>query len=345
LIYVTGGAALGLRLMWAGLPTLPVGQLPRDFLFSLGAAQIVAPALALGLVAGVIELGQDLERLKEGHRPWWHAKKCARMRRAYIAFYGTIPFVLISPGSAIAIHSDDRIHHKLAVLASLGGVALVLLLAWIVFQHEDWAFRRLKLPKATAEDGLGVPAWLAIVGPGLCLSLGLGLWMSCSTDNPRYLGIVGAWLVALFFALLAVWLRGRVGEQTRKHLAAVKAKRRPRLLESRDDSRDDPPADVPPRLVVISWCATALLAVPALIAVTAAWPLTGATVCAEREASKPYIAAGKFVGETNDRVYIGDAKNRKLISVPTGKISRLLVGPNAADGTACEHSRDVAATE
>jgi hypothetical protein len=89
-------------------------------------------------------------------------------------------------------------------------------------------------------------------------------------------------VTALLFAVLAVWIRGRVGGQSRKHHRAG-------AHDGRDHLRD---VDVSPRLVVLSWCATALLAVPALVAVTAAWPLTEAVVCAEQVNKKAYSPPG-----------------------------------------------------
>jgi hypothetical protein len=329
-IYLTGGATLGLRLLWAGLPTLPVGQLPREFLFSLGAAQVVLPALAVGLVVGFLELGQDLRRLKKGHLRWSEAKQITAVRRAYIAFYATIPFVLIIPGTAIASGTDDRIENKWTVLTVLGVIALISLLVWIRF------VRRAKLedrgpPQTEPHDDLGFVAWSAILVPGLLLSLALGGWMWWMTDHDlRYFGTVGAWAVAVFFALLTVWLRSRAGEKTRKELP-----------DADPDSDANKRADVSPGLVVVSWCATAVLAVPVFMGVTAAWPLTGAVVCAQQVKDRPYVVAGKFVGETKDRVYIGDDKNRRLISVPAANVSRLLVGSDAANRKACKRSKDV----
>src|SRR5215207_3415276 len=112
LIYIMGGVALGLRLLFAGLPSLPVGQLPREFLFSLGAAQVVVPAAALAIVAGIIELGQRHESLVFGHLPWSEAKRRRALRRTYIAYYAAVPFLLIAPGLAVAVITDDAVDHQ-----------------------------------------------------------------------------------------------------------------------------------------------------------------------------------------------------------------------------------------
>ena len=325
-IYLTGGAALGLRLMWSGLPALPVGQLPREFLFSLGAAQVVVPALGIGLVAGVLELGQNLKRLRDGHQPWSHVKQIPRLRRTFIAFYGAIPVAVIAPGVAIAVHNDTDVGDETAALVAVIGYAAVALAVWIGFLRASRLGKSRRLRGGKAHD-LRWLAWSAILVPGLVFSVGLGCWMNHETGSPRYFGVAGAWLAALFFALLTVWIRSQAGNQTRRRV---------------DPFGDD--VDVPPWVVVISWIGTALLVVPGLIAITAAWPLSDAVVCSEQVDNKPYVATGKFVGDTKDRVYIGDDENRRLIAVPAGKVSRVIVGPDAADSTACARTTDADST-
>lgn len=320
LIYLTGGAVLGLRLLWAGLPALPVGQMPRDFLFSLGAAQVVLPALALGLVGGLLELGHDQRGLKEGHKPWTYANQTPELRQTYIAFYGAIPFVVISPAIAIAIATDDDVDHKTIILVGLGLAASLALAVWIGFARRSRLKRRPYVPfDPCTRRGLEVLGWIGtLTSVFLAMILAGAIWLF--EQNARYLGIIGAAVVALFFALLVVWLRGIAGSQHRRHPRAE---------------------GVAPVLVILSWTASALMAVPALIAVSAAWPLTNAVVCAERVDKLSYTAAGLFVGETKDRVYIGDDRRRRIISVPTTKVSRLLVGGHAMDAGACKRGRDV----
>jgi hypothetical protein len=91
LIYLAGGAALGLRLLFAGIPGLPVGYLPREFLFSLGAAEVVVPAFLFGVMFGLLELGQRHDSLVDGHKAWSEAKNTPELRRTYIAFFGAVP--------------------------------------------------------------------------------------------------------------------------------------------------------------------------------------------------------------------------------------------------------------
>src|SRR3954469_5419915 len=71
LIYITGGIVLALRLALSGLPAMGVvGQLPREFLVSLGFGLVVAPASAFGVTAGLLETGQVNDTFYKGHRSW-----------------------------------------------------------------------------------------------------------------------------------------------------------------------------------------------------------------------------------------------------------------------------------
>jgi hypothetical protein len=312
LIFVTGGAALGLRLLWSGLPALPVGQMPRDFLFSLGAAQVVLPALAFGLIAGLIELGEHPSRVQDGHQTWSYAAVRRPLRRTYLGFRAAIPFVLISPAIAIALFNDDDLDHQTSGLIAVGVMASAALVIWI---GQVRSTRLVRRRKETDKEPLGVKLrlreWVAMLA-SVYASIVLAVWLWWfDADAARYFGMVAAVAVAFLFALLVGWLRGLIGEHSRKH------------------------GTVEPRHVILSWCATALLAVPALIAITAAWPLTEAVVCSEQVNKQPYAAAGLFVGDTKDRIYIGDDKARRIISVPTSKVSRMIVGRDSRDVEAC----------
>lgn len=346
-VYVTGGFALALRLWWAGLPALTVGQLPRDVLFSVGVAQVVLPALCVGVVVGLFELAQQTPKLRAGHLVCADAKRIGPLRTTYRVFYAAMPLVIISPGTALAVgtHRGEDTPLVVAILA----VAVVALLTWARFARRSRRSARERAMGDTTGD-MGVGEWALIILPGVLLT-GLLAWIMHSRDDGlRYIGVVGAWAVALPVALLAVWLRGQIGNRSREGLAPDHPARRdawtaagPRLPESSDD------VDVPPRLVVGSWCATAVLCAPAFIALAAASPLTAAVVCAEQipgsagaGEKQAYAAAGGFVGESKDRVYIGVGHDsgRRLVSVPTSGMSRLVVGHGAADVTACENTQD-----
>ena len=312
LIYLAGGAALGLRLLFAGLPTLPVGQLPREFLFSLGAAQVVMPALVLGVMVGLLELGQRDLGLRDGHLPWNAAKDTPQLRRTYLAFYAAIPFVLITPGVAIAALHDDKV--GAGVVIGLAAAAVAALEVWRRCVRDSRLEIREGLPKSTGTWGLD--GWLAI-GSGGAASAVFAFWLFLDSGSAKYFGILGAWLVSLFFALLVVWLRSQAGERRRRELRA------------------DSNKGVSTLTVILSWSATAVLAVPSLIAVTAAWPLSDALVCTQPTDSTVYDTSGPFVGETKDRVYIGNDDEHRIISVPTSNVTRLVVGSDLDDIEEC----------
>lgn len=57
LVYVAGGGAFAIRLYLRDLPSLGVtSQLPRDYLISIGLAQIVSPALGVAAIYGIVRL-------------------------------------------------------------------------------------------------------------------------------------------------------------------------------------------------------------------------------------------------------------------------------------------------
>jgi hypothetical protein len=351
LIYITGGVALGLRLLFAGLPSLPVGQLPREFLFSLGAAQVVVPAVALAVVAGIIELGQRHQGLVFGHLPWSEAKQRPALRGTYIAYYAAVPFLLIAPGLAVAVITDDAVEHPAGPVVVLAAAAVTVLAAWASFAWSS----RVKEERGPPDERRGPPderrgpsderrgppddtprpgwhLWAGVLG-GAIMPVVFAVWLSFDVDDARYAGIIGAWLVSLLFALLAVWWRAQVGEWHRREAASAVGLPKPPKPGDRKRIADVPPS---PWLVVLSWGATAVLLMPALVAITAAWPLSDAVVCAQPTDRTTYAASGRFVGETNDRVYIGDKTSHRIISVPSRNVSRVLVGRTAAHTRRCK---------
>jgi hypothetical protein len=73
----------------------------------------------------------------------------------------------------------------------------------------------------------------------------------------------------------------------------------------------------------------ALAVVPALVAFWAAWPLTDAKVCA----TKGFEKSGLLVGQTSDRVYLGEHRpfHRRLAVIPLSQVEQLFIGPVAGD--------------
>lgn len=130
-----------------------------------------------------------------------------------------------------------------------------------------------------------------------------------------------------------MWWRAQVGARHRRDAAGAVGLQKPPEADQREAIADVPPS---PLLVVLSWAATAVLVMPALVAIAAAWPLTEAVVCTQPSEKTTYAASGQFVGETKDRVYIGDNTTHRIISVPSSNVSRLLVGKQAAHTKRCE---------
>ena len=80
---------------------------------------------------------------------------------------------------------------------------------------------------------------------------------------------------------------------------------------------------------------------PAIIGVVAVWPLRDAVVCGVRTTSAdPYAAAARFVGETKERVDVGDSGNRRIISIPASRVSRVIIGEDAATLSICDRNVD-----
>jgi len=272
LIYITGGVALGLRLLFAGLPSLPVGQLPREFLFSLGAAQVVVPAVALAIVVGIIELGQRHEGLVFGHLPWSEARQRRALGRTYIAYYAAVPFLLIAPGLAVAVITDDAVDHPTAVVVVLAVAVAIALVAWC---SSAWSSRmKDRRERPAGKEIRNRYLWAGVLG-GAIMPIVFAVWLSLEVDDARYAGVIGAWLVSLLFALLVVWWRAQVGARHRRDAArALGLQSAPEPGERGDLARETPS----PLLIALSWAATAVLVMPALVAATAAWPLTEGVV-------------------------------------------------------------------
>src|SRR4051794_3975599 len=101
-IYVCGGVVLGLRLTIAGLPIESIlGQLPRDFVISVGLAQVVLPSLGIGAAY----VGYRLLRGDNASPPKWprwsEANRHDRVSLSATALGLTA--VLIAPGVVLPI--------------------------------------------------------------------------------------------------------------------------------------------------------------------------------------------------------------------------------------------------
>jgi hypothetical protein len=308
-VYVAGGIVLGLRLVFLGLPPLGVvGQLPHEFLFSVGATQVVGPALILGIIAGLLQLMQDPDDvLGRSHYEWGEAKWHSKLRRSFVLFYVAAPLVLLAPGVVVAIVRADHIPHWVRLLGVLSVLAAAVVVMWVVAARKargDGERDRESNPsKATRGE------WFAVGAAGL-VSVTPGVWVVLAHEHSaRFFGVVAAWVITLLFVLLVPYLRGAIREWY--------AKKRPGVAAP----------------VALSCLASALLFVPAFVALAAALPFPQATVCAKKP--KGYSAAGRYVGETKERVYLGDDTNGRIVAVPMTEVSRVFVGKSAADTALC----------
>lgn len=82
----------------------------------------------------------------------------------------------------------------------------------------------------------------------------------------------------------------------------------------------------------------ALAAMPAMMLAAAATPLTSVKVCTSAGGE----VSGKLVGESSDRVYLGEAattpekvENRRIVVLPMANVEQIFVGPHPT-GAICE---------
>jgi hypothetical protein len=360
-IYVTGGVVLALRLAFEGLPSLDVvSELPREFLFSIGATQVVAPAALVGATLGLIELGQSDNRLEFSHLRWSQVAHCRRLRNAYLLFWSSMPVVLLTP-AIVRVVSDDKIaagSWLLVLVWLVFAVALLaLLVAWRISNrftlrgegakynsvnsaccckrarlsfhdpHSLWMAindpARSFWPHCTCERRLGegdAPRLgrLEVVEMlwGVAMSILVAVWIDVGSNSHAvavFLAIAA--VVALLVAHAVVWARGAIGDRARG------GEQNTRFLG------------------IMSWAATAVLAVPSFVAFGALLPLTPAVVCTDRSNTQPFVAAsGLYVGETANEVYLGEHLEHRMVVIPVAQVARLTFGNNADQTSLCRRS-------
>jgi hypothetical protein len=167
-VYATGAIVLALRLKFELLPWgNVVSQLPREFLLSVGAGQVLIPALAIGAGYGLLRLlfrrgrlARDPARLRdEGNK----------RREAILGYLSTFAAMLVPTavvlGFRLRAHRGLPLHHltRNEVVVLCLGFAVFLLFAAIVARESRAALFRI--PR-------GVRTWSAsrqaAVVAGLC---------------------------------------------------------------------------------------------------------------------------------------------------------------------------------
>jgi hypothetical protein len=309
LVYFVGGIVLALRLAFDRLPALGVvGQLPHDFLFSIGVSEVVFPALVLAALHGMLANASA----KGSHRDfkqWREAgmTRRARWRHVISAAVGCVAVVL--PGAVVALAREHASATVFAVLALAG----IVVARFLYRLHRDDV--RNTAPDKPVRDGWlehrlpkaqGIEA--AVVGAGGLAYAAIGLAVLAALEDPSLLWLCAAWLLSLPFVLLYLLVRGRLAARERVWIL--------------------------PQQLALS-LATTLVTVPALVVAWAAWPLEQAIVCpapASDGAKTPANTPGSFVGETSDRVYVGT--ERRIVSIPQDQVARVVIGSDeAADCT------------
>jgi hypothetical protein len=308
LVFLSGGAVLALRLAFEDLPALGVvGQLPKGFLFSIGASQIVLPAIGLAAIQAVV-LASRNRNPQERPRVWDQAGRKKLSRRRHLIFAAVAPVVVVLPGALQKLRVDPQVPRGLwwavgvavAVCALLAGLAYRLCKRGIAEDASVDAdlLQSDERPKMRKRDYFYVSLGGAVLAA-------LGAFIGWRTDaNYRYLWLAAAWAGAVLATLGYLVVRGELNERYGDGLHEVQAG------------------------IALS-LATAIVTVPALIAFWAAWPLETATVCATNaKESTIYRVDGVLVGETSDRLYIGDTTpaSENIQSVPQSRVVRTVIG-------------------
>ena len=151
LVYVAGGGVFAIRLYLRDLPSLGVtSQLPRDFLVSIGLAQIVAPALGAAAIYGIARLLWGSAPTPTWFVDEWDAKPSWRAWKPLFAPSGILAVV----ATAFATYQMTGFTHDWRkLLPSLLLTFLVtLLIALVALNLRAKLALRARREPATAED-------------------------------------------------------------------------------------------------------------------------------------------------------------------------------------------------
>jgi hypothetical protein len=268
----------------------------------------VFPAIVIGALIGVVELGQSTDRLVRGHWPWWEVKFWPDMRRTYVAIYVLGPLVLIAPGAAVALGHEDSVSEteRIAIWMTVAILTAASLL-WLGSHGRITRDLDAEAPEQKPElDTLRGREYGCLL-----VSFAVAFVPLAATQNIIYLGLPAAWILTLLIVMLCVWLRGEIG------------------IRARAGAHDNT------TLTILSWSVTALLAVTSLMTFAAAQKLEQTKVCAKER----YAVTGLYIGETKERVYVGDDVADRVISIPADEVRRVAFGRDAATTTLCAASK------
>ena len=226
LIYVTGGAVLALRLAFQNLPALGVvGQLPHGFLFSIGASQVVIPALAIGALH-VIYVAHRSTPPSDRPSVWATArtKKLSRWRHLIVA--SVAPVVLVLPGTILALWRETDAPALGVTVGVVAAIAAVL--GRVRYRRKASGIREddpvdAPLPE-TEPKKLGLPRYYLFVLGGAVPFLVIGFVAAAVTSwDFSFLWLTAAWAACVPAVLGYLLLRGKIGDHYRnddekKHL-------------------------------------------------------------------------------------------------------------------------------
>jgi len=145
IVYLTGAVVLALRLMFAHLPWGDVvSQLPREFILSTGAGQVLLPSLLVGALYGLFRILRDnrskapvVSRWRSGWGKRWEV----------VSSYLLTSFVMMIPLETILILRHASSGYKPQLERILAGYVLLLLAAVACHEVRAVAARHYKKRK------------------------------------------------------------------------------------------------------------------------------------------------------------------------------------------------------
>jgi hypothetical protein len=188
-VYLTGGIVMALRLRFEDLPWgNVVSQLPREFLISIGAGQVLFPSLLVGLLYGLYRLARrerpDVPRAY-GLREGWAARSVLGAR--YIATFALLstPLALV-----MAFSTRSEAHNEVPLEFLMVAAVLFLLAAVAVQEVRDLIVERCR-GVAKRWNSVRVVATLAVVYAATAIpaamlaaaAVPLNSAMVCDVDN------------------------------------------------------------------------------------------------------------------------------------------------------------------
>jgi hypothetical protein len=195
-VYGTGAVVLSLRLQFVHLPwNNVVSQLPREFLLSIGAGQVLLPAVVVGALYGLYRL----IRKERKHAPKPYRLREGRRQAGVVMLrYALTWTLMLLPLAAVSVALSDNAISELSVGLGIGMAILVVVAAMAVQEGRTTVVKRNQAPTRwnsarTATVMAGVYAAAAL--PSMMLAaaaIPLSEAKVCTTDGyPEWGLLVG----------------------------------------------------------------------------------------------------------------------------------------------------------